>query len=79
MPENYEIKIKGRLDPYWSDWLAGLKLVYLAGDETLLTGSLPDQAALHGVLERIRDLNLTLISVTYGGASTQDSGEARCS
>ena len=75
MPEYYEIKIKGHLDRYWSDSFAGLKLTYLAGDETLLSGSLPDQAALHSLLERIRDLNLALISVTCGGPSTQYSNK----
>jgi hypothetical protein len=74
MPEYYKIKIKSHLDPGWSDWFAGLKLTHLEGDETLLSGSLPDQAALHGLLERIRDLNLTLISVTSARPSTQDSG-----
>jgi hypothetical protein len=48
-------------------------LTHLEGSETLLSGSLPDQAALHGLLERIRDLNLTLISVARGGPSTQYS------
>ncbi len=74
MPEYYEIKIRGHLDPYWSDWFAGLKLTYsLEGDETLLSGPLPDQGALHGLLERIRDLNMTLISVTRGDPSIQAS------
>jgi hypothetical protein len=66
MPEYYQIKIKGHLDQRWSDWFAALTLTHLEGDETLLSGSLPDQAALHGLLERVRDLNLTLISVTRG-------------
>jgi len=73
MPEYYEIKIKGHLDPRWSGWFAGLALTHLDGNETLLAGVLPDQAALHGLLERVRDLNLALISVTCGGPYTQDS------
>lgn len=63
MPEYYVIKVKGHLDQHWADWLGGMSLAYLDGDVTLLSGSLPDQAALHGLLERIRDLNLTLLSV----------------
>jgi hypothetical protein len=66
MPEYYEIKIGGHLDPRWSERFAGMKLMHLEGNETLFSGSLPDQAALHGLLERIRDLNLTLISVARG-------------
>jgi len=66
LPEYYEIKIRGHLDPRWSDRFAGLKLTHLEGDGTLLSGLLPDQAALHGLLELVRDLNLTLISVTCG-------------
>jgi len=73
MPEFYEIKLKEHLDPSWSNWFAGLKLTHLEGDETLLAGQLPDQAALHGLLERIRDLNLTLIWVSCGNRSTQYS------
>ena len=77
MPEHYEIKIKGHLDQRWSEWFAGLKLTLLESDETLLSGLLPDQAALHGLLERIRDLNLTLISVTCSGSSTQASDKEK--
>ena len=73
MPEYYEIKIRGHLDPCWSERFAGLKLTHLEGDGTLLSGLLLDQAALHGLLELIRDLNLTLISVTCGGPPIQHS------
>jgi hypothetical protein len=64
MPEYCEIMIRGHLNASWSDWFTGLKITDLNGDQTLLSGLLPDQAALHGVLNCIRDLNLTLISVT---------------
>jgi len=64
MQEYYEFKVKGHLDQVWSKWFSGLTLTRLPGNETLLSGQLPDQAALHGVLERIRDLNMILISVT---------------
>jgi hypothetical protein len=73
MPEYYEIKIKGHLDQYWSESFADLEFTYLEGDVTLLSGSLPDQAALHGLLERIRDLNLRLLSFTSSSPSTQDA------
>ena len=75
MPEYYEIKIKGHLDQRWAEWFAGLKLTHLEGNATLLSGTLPDQAALHGLLERIGDLNLTLISVTCGDPSTCNPDE----
>lgn len=73
MPEYYEVKIKGLLDPRWSSWFAGLKVTHLDGNVTLISGSLPDQAALHGLLERIRDLNLILISLTRGDPPAPDS------
>jgi hypothetical protein len=65
MPEDYEIRVKGHLDDLWLPYFTGLRLEHLESGETLLSGALLDQAALHGILERIRDLNLTLISVTH--------------
>jgi hypothetical protein len=77
MPEYFEIKIRGHLDPRWSDWFSDLQLTHLEANETLLSGLLPDQAALHGLFERIRDLNITLVSVTCGGPSTQNSDKEK--
>ena len=59
----YEIRIKGELDAVWSDWFADMAVETAVPGETLLRGSLPDQAALHGLLARIRDLGLPLLSV----------------
>ena len=62
--EHYTITVKGHLDPCWSEWFEGLTMAYTEAGETVLSGSVADQAALHGLLMRIRDLNLTLIAVT---------------
>jgi len=59
---DYRIKLKGRLDPKWSDWFDQME-ISTEGNQTILTGSVADQAALHGLLIRIRDLNLPLLSV----------------
>ncbi len=58
----YQIRIFGHLTADWSEWFDGLNVIQLQTGETLLAGSL-DQARLHGVLARIRDLNLTLVAV----------------
>ena len=73
MSEHYTIVVGGHLDPRWSERFGGLKLIHLEGNETLLSGRLPDQTALHGLLERIRDLNLVLVSVTRGDPSEPQS------
>ena len=59
----YEIRVKGYLDQQWAEWLAPLAIVNEPSGATILTGSLPDQAALHGLLIKLRDLNVTLISI----------------
>jgi hypothetical protein len=59
----YEIKVKGHLDQSWSSWLDGLTIETQAHGETLLNGPVRDQAALHGLLNKIRDLGLLLLSV----------------
>ena len=60
----YEIRLQGRLDPRWSDWFDGLTLTTGTDGTTILRGPVADQAALHGQLQRLRDLGLPLISVT---------------
>jgi hypothetical protein len=62
-PVTYQIKIQGRLDEYWSEWFDDLTVTYDEQDDTILTGQVADQAALHGVLKKVRDLGLPLISV----------------
>jgi hypothetical protein len=62
-PALYEIRVKGNLDPQWTDWFDGFALTVQENDETLLTGPVADQPALHGLLARIRDLGLPLLSV----------------
>ena len=62
-PGIYRIKVKGVLDRRWSDWFDGFDIRYGVGDETLLVGTVRDQAALHGMLSKIRDLGLPLLMV----------------
>ena len=59
----YEIKVKGVLDDRWSEWFDGMTLSSNASDETTLSGPVADQAALHGLLAKVRDLGLPLLSV----------------
>ena len=58
----YKIRVKGHLDERWSDWFDGLEITNLENGEAVLSGEIVDQAALHGVLARVRDLGMPLIS-----------------
>lgn len=62
-PVAYQIRIKGHLGRQWSDWFGGLTITLEDNGETLLTGAVVDQAALHGLLKKVRDLGMPLVSV----------------
>ena len=62
-PTIYEIKIQGHLDAIWSEWFYGMTITHGGASATTLCGPLPDQTVLHSVLDRMRDMNLQLISV----------------
>ncbi len=60
----YEIRVKGHLDQRWSTWFDGMTITHVENGETIISGSLSDQAALHSMLVKVYNLNLTLISVS---------------
>jgi hypothetical protein len=62
-PTAYEIRIQGHLGPQWTDWFGGLAIKLEEDGATLLTGPVVDQAALHGLLKKVRDLGMPLLSV----------------
>jgi hypothetical protein len=62
-PLTYQIRLRGHLDETWEDWFDGVTITREENGETLLTCRVPDQAALHGLLRRVRDLGIPLISV----------------
>jgi hypothetical protein len=76
LPHYYTIKVEGCLDKKWADWFEGMEMNY-EEEMTVLKGSVPDQAALHGLLARIRDLNLELISVERIEVDKQKGKEER--
>ena len=72
-PRIYQIRVEGILDQAWSDWFEGLTITQ-HGDETLLTGPVRDQSALHGILARIRDLGLPLVSLIRARERSEKDG-----
>ena len=73
----YRIRFKEQLDQRWSAWLGGLEVIHEANGETVLTGEVVDQAALYGLISKVRDLHLTLISVSPLEADSPSKEEAR--
>ena len=74
-PMVYQIRIKGHLGRQWADWFEGLTITLEDNGDTLLTGQVIDQAALHGLLKRVRDLGMPLVSVCpleHGHADQSD-------
>jgi hypothetical protein len=72
-PARYEIRVEGALDDHWASWFDGLQ-VSSQGRETAICGLVPDQSALHGLLVRVRDLGLCLISVRRLGPGGDTDG-----
>jgi hypothetical protein len=63
--ETYEIRVQGHLEERWSAWFDGMELVLADDGSTLIRGQVADQSALHGLIQKVRDLGLPLISVAY--------------
>jgi hypothetical protein len=62
-PQVYQIRLKGQLGAQWAEWFEGLTITLADSGDTLLTGPVVDQAALHGLLRKVRDLGMPLLSV----------------
>ncbi len=71
--QSVEIRVKGQIDERWSDWFAGLTITHTDQGETVLTGPVVDQAALYGLLSRLRDLGLPLVSVNPSEMADQEA------
>lgn len=63
-PRRYELRLRGHLDEYWSTWLGGFAITRHGDGTTTLRGAVADQSELHGLLRKVRDLGITLVSVT---------------
>jgi len=76
-PTVYEIRINGHLGRQWSDWFGGLTITLEDNGDTLLTGPVVDQAALHGLLRKVRDLGMPLLSVTRVRPGKADASDVK--
>ena len=76
-PMVYQIRIKGHLSHQWTDWFEGLTITLSDNGETLLTGSVVDQAALHGVLKKVRDVAMPLLSVNCVKPDQADASDIK--
>jgi hypothetical protein len=75
-PMIYQIRIKGHLGSHWLAWFEGLDITLEEDGNTLLTGTVVDQAALHGILKKVRDLGMPLLSInSSGGADPEDTSQ----
>lgn len=73
----YQIRIKGHLSSLWTEWFEGLTIILEEDGNTLLSGTVIDQAALHGLLKKVRDLGMPLLSVNSVGAGPQDTSDVK--
>ena len=73
----YQIRIQGHLGYQWTDWFEGLTITLKEGGETLLTGPVVDQAALHGLLRKVRDLGMPLLSVICVQPDQADASDVK--
>ena len=85
MSDIYEIRLQGHLDCQWSDWFDGLTIHHLEDGTTVLAGPVADQAALHGLLAKVRDLGIPLLALLHitkdrvAGSSEETSEQSECS
>jgi len=76
-PTVYQIRIQGHLGHEWTDWFGGMTLTLEDNGDTLLTGPVVDQAALHGLLKKVRDLGMPLVSVNRGKPGQADVSDIK--
>jgi hypothetical protein len=76
-PRVYQIRLKGHLGQRWLDWFGGLTITLEEDGNTLLNGPVLDQSALHGILKKVRDLGMPLLSVTSVGSGQQEVSDVK--